>query len=73
MLSNMRYMPFHPKRLYSWKLNAFFLFIQHKQSDVEMLLPIVIGDYTDFYSSLHHAKNCGTIFRGAENPILPNW
>ncbi|XAR65724.1 Fumarylacetoacetase [Bertholletia excelsa] len=40
---------------------------------VEMLLPTVIGDYTDFFSSMHHAKNCGTIFRGPENPINPNW
>ncbi|KAL8208680.1 hypothetical protein R6Q57_008092 [Mikania cordata] len=41
--------------------------------EVEMLLPIAIGDYTDFFSSLHHAKNCGTIFRGPENPVNPNW
>ncbi|KAI7739619.1 hypothetical protein M8C21_008670 [Ambrosia artemisiifolia] len=41
--------------------------------EVEMLLPIAIGDYTDFFSSMHHAKNCGTIFRGPENPINPNW
>ncbi|KAL5574797.1 hypothetical protein UlMin_016496 [Ulmus minor] len=40
---------------------------------VELLLPIVIGDYTDFFSSMHHAKNCGTIFRGPENPIPANW
>ncbi|XP_065853490.1 fumarylacetoacetase [Euphorbia lathyris] len=42
-------------------------------SNVEMLLPIAIGDYTDFFSSLHHAKNCGLIFRGPQNPVLPNW
>ncbi|XP_076950999.1 fumarylacetoacetase [Bidens hawaiensis] len=41
--------------------------------EVQMLLPISIGDYTDFFSSMHHAKNCGTIFRGPENPINPNW
>ncbi|KAF6144967.1 hypothetical protein GIB67_013318 [Kingdonia uniflora] len=40
---------------------------------VEMLLPTAIGDYTDFFSSMHHAKNCGTIFRGSENPIPANW
>lgn len=40
---------------------------------VQMVLPTAIGDYTDFFSSLHHAKNCGTIFRGPENPIPPNW
>lgn len=42
-------------------------------NEVEMLLPVVIGDYTDFFSSMYHAKNCGTIFRGPENPIPPNW
>ncbi|KMZ65491.1 Fumarylacetoacetase [Zostera marina] len=42
-------------------------------SEVEMLLPTVIGDYTDFFSSMHHAKNCGTIFRGPENAIPVNW
>ncbi|CAK7345098.1 unnamed protein product [Dovyalis caffra] len=40
---------------------------------VEMLLPIVIGDYTDFFSSMHHARNCGIMFRGPENAINPNW
>ncbi|KAE7995291.1 hypothetical protein FH972_000109 [Carpinus fangiana] len=40
---------------------------------VEMLLPVAVGDYTDFFSSMHHAKNCGTIFRGPENPIPANW
>ncbi|NNF01463.1 MAG: fumarylacetoacetase [Bacteroidia bacterium] len=43
------------------------------QSDVTMQLPVHIGDYTDFYSSLDHAKNVGTMFRGAENAIMPNW
>ncbi|XP_057997681.1 fumarylacetoacetase-like isoform X4 [Hevea brasiliensis] len=42
-------------------------------SKVEMLLPVAIGDYTDFFSSMHHAKNCGTIFRGPQNPIPANW
>lgn len=40
---------------------------------VQMLLPMAIGDYTDFFSSLHHAKNCGTIFRGPQDPIVPHW
>ncbi|KAL2483852.1 fumarylacetoacetase [Forsythia ovata] len=40
---------------------------------VQMLLPVVIGDYTDFFASMHHAKNCGLIFRGPENPVNPNW
>ncbi|XP_051128933.1 fumarylacetoacetase [Andrographis paniculata] len=42
-------------------------------SKVQMLLPIMIGDYTDFFASKHHAKNCGLIFRGPETPINPNW
>ncbi|XP_010913971.1 fumarylacetoacetase [Elaeis guineensis] len=42
-------------------------------SEVQMLLPAVIGDYTDFFSSMYHAKNCGNIFRGPENPIPLNW
>ncbi|KAH9299353.1 hypothetical protein KI387_031035, partial [Taxus chinensis] len=42
-------------------------------SQVQMVLPCVIGDYTDFFASMHHTKNCGLIFRGPENPILPNW
>src|SRR5690554_6303834 len=42
-------------------------------TEVEMQLPIVIGDYTDFYSSREHATNVGKIFRDPENALLPNW
>ena len=42
-------------------------------SVVEMHLPARIGDYTDFYASMDHAKNVGTMFRDANNPLLPNW
>ncbi len=42
------------------------------QSDCEMLLPAMIGDYTDFYASLHHATNVGQLFR-PDNPLLPNY
>src|SRR5205823_8520703 len=38
----------------------------HKQSEVTMQLPARIGDYTDFYSSYHHAHNVGTMLRGPE-------
>ena len=41
--------------------------------DVEMQLPVLIGDYTDFYSSKEHATNVGKMFRDAENALLPNW
>ena len=40
---------------------------------VEMLLPINIGDYTDFYSSKEHATNVGVMFRDPANALLPNW
>src|SRR5699024_919902 len=43
------------------------------RSDVEMMLPAQIGDYTDFYSSEKHARNVGTMFRGPENALKPNW
>ncbi len=42
-------------------------------SDVTMELPVAIGDYTDFYSSREHATNVGTMFRGADNALMPNW
>ena len=45
----------------------------HRQSEVTMQLPARIGDYTDFYSSYHHAHNVGTMLRGAENALMPNW
>ncbi|KAG8385811.1 hypothetical protein BUALT_Bualt03G0084200 [Buddleja alternifolia] len=40
---------------------------------VQMLLPVAIGDYSDFFASKHHARNCGLMFRGPENAINPNW
>lgn len=42
-------------------------------NEVEMLLPINVGDYTDFYSSKEHATNVGMMFRGKENALMPNW
>ena len=42
-------------------------------ADIEMLLPVQIGDYTDFYSSKEHATNVGKMFRDPENALLPNW
>jgi len=43
------------------------------QARVTMHLPASIGDYTDFYSSLDHATNVGTMFRGKDNALMPNW
>ena len=42
-------------------------------SEVEMQLPVQIGDYTDFYSSKEHATNVGMMFRDPANALLPNW
>jgi len=43
------------------------------QSEVTMVLPVSIGDYTDFYSSREHATNVGTMLRGKDNALQPNW
>lgn len=40
---------------------------------VTLHLPAAIGDYTDFYSSIDHATNVGTMFRGKDNALMPNW
>ena len=45
----------------------------HRQADVVMQLPAKIASYTDFYSSYHHAHNVGTMLRGPENALMPNW
>ena len=44
-----------------------------KQTSVQMHLPVKVGDYTDFYSSIEHATNIGTMFRDPDNALLPNW
>jgi fumarylacetoacetase len=41
--------------------------------DVELLLPVQVGDYVDFYSSIEHASNLGRMFRPDTEPLLPNW
>ncbi|MGF1582702.1 MAG: fumarylacetoacetase [Gemmataceae bacterium] len=42
-------------------------------TDTVMHLPVEIGDYTDFYSSKEHATNVGTMLRGPDNALMPNW
>ncbi|MGD1842464.1 MAG: fumarylacetoacetase [Thermonemataceae bacterium] len=42
-------------------------------SEVVMHLPVIVNDYTDFYSSIEHATNVGTMFRDPNNALLPNW
>ena len=44
-----------------------------KQAYAQMHLPVQVGDYTDFYSSIEHATNVGMMFRDPENALLPNW
>lgn len=43
------------------------------QSEVIMMMPVRVGDYTDFYSSEDHARNVGTMFRDPAKALLPNW
>lgn len=57
--------------------------LQHNEDDrkkviltvdeVQMLMPVEVGDYTDFYSSIEHATNVGSMFRDPNNALLPNW
>ena len=42
-------------------------------NEIEVQLPVTIGDYTDFYSSRDHATNLGKMFRDPDNALLPNW
>jgi fumarylacetoacetase len=47
--------------------------VLHPLNSVEMLMPVKVGDYTDFYSSIDHATNVGKMFRDPANALLPNW
>ncbi|MFK2821061.1 fumarylacetoacetase [Flavobacteriaceae sp. LMIT009] len=53
--------------------------VKHKEivlfrlDEIEMKMPVQVGDYTDFYASKEHATNVGTMFRGADNALMPNW
>jgi fumarylacetoacetase len=42
-------------------------------AEVTLHLPFLVSEYTDFYAGRHHATNVGTMFRGAENALPPNW
>jgi fumarylacetoacetase len=46
--------------------------VMRDAGEVELLLPADIGDYTDFYASVHHATNVGSMFR-PDQPLLPNY
>jgi fumarylacetoacetase len=43
------------------------------RNELQLHLPVRVGDYTDFYSSIEHATNVGKLFRDPENALLPNW
>ncbi|MEZ5676565.1 fumarylacetoacetate hydrolase [Thalassovita litoralis] len=43
------------------------------QADAELHMPFLIAEYTDFYAGKNHAFNVGTMFRGPENALPPNW
>lgn len=45
----------------------------HAVGDVDVLMPFAVGDYVDFYSSIHHATNLGKILRPGTEPLLANW
>lgn len=47
--------------------------ILKKYEEVRMLMPVKVGNYTDFYSSIQHATNVGTMFRDPKNALLPNY
>lgn len=55
------------------KLNPIFDRIFVPADAVLMVLPVSVGDYTDFYASKEHASNVGTMFRGKDNALMPNW
>lgn len=44
-----------------------------EQATAQMHMPITVMEFTDFYASRNHATNVGTMFRGAENALPPNW
>ncbi len=45
----------------------------HPMDGAQMHMPFTIAEFTDFYAGRHHATNVGTMFRGAENALPPNW
>lgn len=56
-----------------FKNEALLKSMLHDANEVEMLMPVKVGDYTDFYSSIDHATNVGKMFRDPANALLPNW
>ncbi len=48
-------------------------FVLVPMASATLHLPITVVEYTDFYAGRHHATNVGTMFRGADNALPPNW
>jgi len=59
--------------LEEWDASELADYFLRPQSDVRMRMPLEVKDYTDFYSSLEHATNVGTMFRGKDKALMPNW
>ncbi|MCF8366728.1 MAG: fumarylacetoacetase, partial [Bacteroidales bacterium] len=64
---------FNEKNEEIWNTDDFREGVFYHINEVEMLMPVKVGDYTDFYSSLEHATNVGKMFRDPKNALLPNW
>jgi len=64
---------FHEKNGEEERIKLFQKEILHKLEEVVMMMPVRVGDYTDFYSSMEHATNVGIMFRDPANALLPNW
>ena len=56
----------------AWAARAHADTLLSPMANAELLVPVRIGDYTDFYASIHHATNVGSMFR-PDNPLLPNY
>ncbi len=56
-----------------WDAHELAEYFLYPMAQVNMLMPVNVGDYTDFYSSIEHATNVGIMFRGKENALMPNW
>ncbi len=56
-----------------WNTDDFKEGIFHRIEEVDLLMPIRVGDYTDFYSSIEHATNVGKMFRDPKDALPPNW
>ena len=56
-----------------WNSQELAGYYMYNAAEVTMLMPVAIGDYTDFYSSKEHATNVGIMFRDPANALLPNW